>query len=317
MAIALISVALLVGLGLVMLELHRRSLRTQIYQLPGGLRFEAQRFSVQIQRKQQEVRVRCGRGILRAPGAGAAPGPAQAGPLECTFAAIGIAVEVRGSEPLKPAESRSPKAGPFDVIIRSADGTQLTIEQVNGTVAASFKYFYLQVRHWIDKLEQRVERERIERLRSEEEAEQARQHADFMAQLVASQSPNETPSAAECAARAEAQIAHWRQAAGFQGLHSLQQTDANGMVVWFIDLAADGRITLHAQNRILHSSLRGASIASGNGELEVGVRDAYWSEQNPELRLFPVLKGRSAEERRAWKERLELLCNSLGADSVP
>jgi hypothetical protein len=62
MALAPILVGLLVMLALVVLDLHRRSLRTLTHQVPGGLRFEAQSFSVQVQRTEQELRVRCQRG---------------------------------------------------------------------------------------------------------------------------------------------------------------------------------------------------------------------------------------------------------------
>ena len=74
---------------------------------------------------------------------------------------------------------------------------------------------------------------------------------------------------------------------------------------------ATGRITLHANNRTIHTTLAGASIASLGGELEVGVRDDYWSEDEPELRTFRILKGLPPDERRAWKERMEILRDNL------
>jgi hypothetical protein len=208
------------------------------------------------------------------------------------------------------------RTGRFDIVIRDADGTQLTIARVNGAVAASFKYFYLQVRVWIDKLEKRLERERIERLRAGAVEEQARQHAELMAGLRADKPPHEALSEADCNAMAEAQIACWRQAAGFKGQHSAHHTDPRGEVLWFVDLAADGRITLHADKRTVHASLLGARIVATMGEIEVGVRDAYWSEDNPDLRVFQVLKGHSVESRRAWKERLEILSNGLAVGSA-
>jgi hypothetical protein len=116
---------------------------------------------------------------------------------------------------------------------------------------------------------------------------------------------------ADTQAIAAAQIAHWRGAAGFEGQHSLWQADARGAVVWFVDLAVDGRITVHADQRTLHGTLRGASITAGAGDLHLGLRDAHWTEQEPELQMFRVLRGLRSEERRAWKERLEIVRKTL------
>jgi hypothetical protein len=285
--------------------------------VPGGLRFEAQSFSVQVQRTEQELHVRCQRGLLTPPASDAAQPPVSVGPVACTFAAIGIVVDVREGVRAGGHASQPIRTGFCDIVVRGSDGTQLVIERIPDTVAASFKQFFLQVRVWIDKLEQRAERARIERLRSEEDAAQAQQHADLMLQLRAGKPSSGALSPAECEAMAAAQIASWRQAAGFVGLHSLQHTDATGVVTWFVDLAADGRITLHADQRTIHSTLQGASIAANNGALDVGVKDAHWTEVEPQLRVFQILKGHSAEERRAWKERLEIIRNSLAKPAVP
>jgi hypothetical protein len=309
--IALISPVILALLGFFLLEMHRRSTRTRILQVPGGMCFEAKNFSVRVQRKEQAVQVRCVRAVLTTPSARAAPESAKTGRVDRTFAAVGFSVQLRARVKQNPAPSGPKQAGYSDIVFRGADDTRLTIEQVNGTVAASFEYFALQVRLWVDKLERRAERERVQRLRSEEEAAQAQQHAALMARMLANQAPNEALSPTDCDAIAAAQIAQWRKAAGFEGLHTLHQTGANGQVEWLVDLAADGRITLHAGKRTIHTSLLGASITSTNGELEVGVRDAYWTENDPDLRLFHLMKGRTAEERRAWKERLEIIRNSL------
>ena len=300
-------------LCLVPLELYRRMQRTRIYQLPGGLHFEAYNFSVQVRRQEQEVQVRCARGLLVSPDAGAGPQPPPAGPVNHRFAAVGFQVQLR--ECMRQSRGLAPpeRTGYCDIVLRGADGTQLTIERVSAVVAKSFEMFFLQVRYWIDKLELRLERERVARLRSEEEAAAAQRDADLMAQLLNGKAPGEALSDSERDAVAAAQLAQWRSAAGFTGLHAAYQVDPSGRVLWFVDLAADGRITLHADKRTLHGSLLGAQIGSVSGGLEVGVRDAHWSEREPELRTFCVLRGRSAEERRAWKERMEILRNSLNA----
>ena len=150
-------------LGFVWTEMHKRALRTRVLQIPGGLRFEAQDFSVQILRKEQEVQVRCKRGVLTPPAQGdaqeviasepestnAATGTSSA--AAHAFAAIGFSLGLRESP------------GYVDIVMRGADDTQLVIAHVNATVAASFELFYLQVRLWIDKLEQRAQRERVQR----------------------------------------------------------------------------------------------------------------------------------------------------------
>lgn len=309
-----VVLVVLVALGFVLWEMHSRSLRTRIFEIPGGLRFEAQDFKVQILRKEQEVQVSCRRGILTLPAEAPAQEPKEAGPVVNTFAAIGFSMSLRGRTELMPSHPERPRTGPVDIVMRHTDGTQLCIERVNPTVATSFELFYMQVHLWIEKLERRAKRERVQRLRSEEEAAQAQQHAELLAQIVGNKPADQPMSEDERNAAAAAQIAHWRAAAGFEGQHSLHSTDDRGLVTWFVDLAADGRVTLHANKRTLHTTLRGATVASKNGELELGVRDTHWTEEEPELQVFHVLKGRSADERRAWKERLEFLRNRMPAE---
>ena len=309
MFVAVAVFASLVALGLVFLEMHLRARRTQIIQVPGGLRFEAQKFSMQLQRTQREVRVQCARGVLTP---GAAGSPARpAGPVECQFAAAGFRVEVRESVRLLADQAAPVRTGFFEISLRGADGMALRIPQVNAAVAADFVSYFRQVGHWIDKLEQLLERERVAQLRAQEEAAQTRRHAELMESLL--RPTDAPPSPADCEAASAAQIAHWRQAAGFRGQHSLWQADSRGVIHWFVDLAMDGRITLHANKRTLHGSLRGASITSTGEELHMGLRDAHWTEEEPELRFFRVLRGRKPEERLAWKERMESIRNGLSS----
>jgi hypothetical protein len=47
-------------------------------------------------------------------------------------------------------------------------------------------------------------------------------------------------------------------------------------------------------------------------EMEIALRDDYWTEEDPRLLTFRVLGGAAPEIRRAWKERLEILIQSLG-----
>ena len=301
--------AILVSLGLLFFEMHLRSQRTQVFQVPGGLNFVAQKFSVQFLRTQKEVRVQCAHGVLRSAGAGASPKPGSVGRAQCTFAAVGFRAEVRESVTRTPDQTVPVLTGYSEISLQAADDTGLTIQHVNAAVAADFFAFYRQVNHWIEKLEQRLERERVTRLRAQDDATQTQRLAELMAQLA---TPVDVPpSPAHCEAVSAAQIALWRRAAGFHGQHSAWQADAKGLVLWFVDLAADGRITLCADKRTLHGTLQGASIAFVGDDLQVGLRDAYWTEQEPELRNFRLLRGRGSEERRVWKERLEVIKNGL------
>lgn len=314
--VGLILLVLVLVLGLV-LELYRRMQRTRIFQLPDGLRFEAYNFFVQVHRQQQQVHVHCARGLLMVPHAGASTStstePVQPRPLDHVFAAAGFSIALHECTKQKAGHAQPVPTGYCHIVFEGADGTQLTIERVSATVATSFQSFYLQIRRWIVRLEQRLERERVERLRSDDEAAQTQRDEQLMAQLLEGRVPNAPLSEQEREAMAAAQIAHWRSAAGFEGAHSVHHTDIRGRVVWFLDLADDGRITLHADRRTLHTTLRGATVVSNNGELEVSVRDAHWNESVPELSLFRVLRGRSAEERRIWRERLDIKRMGLGS----
>jgi hypothetical protein len=310
----LLALVLLGGLGWFLLEMRLRALRTRVLQIPGGLLFEAQDFSVQVLRKEQELRVRHARGVWTPPGGSAVQNMPQAGRTECTFAAPGFRLEVREClQQQEAGQTTATRTGHFDLVMRGGDDSRLILERVNGSVTKSFELFFLQVSHWIDKLEKRAEQARVLRLRSEEEAAQADQYAQWTAQLLGSAAQKAARPQAERDKITAAQIARWREAAGFTGQHSLHKADANGLVLWFIDVAADGRITLHADKRTIHATLRGASVASTGGDLEVGVRDAYWTEAEPELQVFKVLRGVSTDERRAWKERLEIIRNALPA----
>ena len=313
--------ATLVALGLLFFELHLRAKRTRVLQLPGGLRFEAQKFSVLFQRGEKAVQVHCARGVLTPAGAAASQAPTKAGRVECKFAALGFRAEVRDSVRTVAGQATPVRTGFSEISLRGADGQVLCIQQVNPAVAADFVAFFRQVRNWIDKLEQRLERERVARLRSEAAAAQAQQEAELLERLLGPQPPEQAleqePSAAALEAVTAAQLALWRQSAGFQGQHCRWQADARGVVVWLVDLADDGRITLHADKHTIHSTLHGASISSTGGGLQIGVRDAWWTEQEPELRLFKVLQL-GPDERRAWKERLERIRKdlSLPGDAV-
>jgi hypothetical protein len=301
-----------VFLGLLFFEMHLRAKRTRVLQLRGGMRFEAQQFSVEFLRTEKEVRVQCTRGLLVPAFVPPGQPPAKAGRVACKFAAAGFRVDVREGVRQLADQPAPVLTGYSEICMRGADEASLTISHVNPAVAADFAFSFRQVSHWIDKLEQRLERERVARLRHEEGEAQAQQQADLLADLLGHQPPLAAPSPEARDAVVAAQIRLWRQTTGFEGQHSAWQADARGVIDWFVDLAVDGRITLHADKRTLNSTLRGASIMSTERALLLGVRDAYWTEQEPDLRTFRVLSV-APDERRAWKERLEVIRNRLSA----
>jgi hypothetical protein len=295
---AMIFLGVLVVLGAIGFEYRMRQMRSKVVQNASGLLFESHQFSLQVQRAKKQIHVESPRGFLTV---GISDTPAtlsQASRVQRTFEAIGFRTDIKPSTPMETTI--------FDIEMTGGDGAALKVCKVPQPVVANFEVFARQIHLWIDKLERRAERDRIERLRIEQETAQAERHAEMMAQLLPNGAPKEPLSAEAINAIANAQIASWRTSAGFEGEHSQRQIDANGRVIWFVDLCGDGRITLHAEHRTIHTSLRGAVVNSLAAELEVGVRDQYWSEDNPELRPFKILRGLTSDERRAWKERLEI-----------
>jgi hypothetical protein len=185
------------------------------------------------------------------------------------------------------------------------------LEGVPEPVVLSFKGFVTRVRIWVEKVELRLERDRVERLRKEEELLQAAEQEQLLAEARANLVTEDALTEQDREALATVQIAKWRKTAGFTGANSEVNIDEEGRVAWFVDLGNDGRITLHADKRTIHTTLLGAEIASLGGEIEIGVRDDYWTEDEPGLRVFRVFKGLPPNERRAWKERLEIVRDSL------
>ena len=146
-------------------------------------------------------------------------------------------------------------------------------------------------------------------------AQRQREQEEAAAALVLQIDPKEDTSLplseTEREARASAQIEKWRAAAGFKGTSTEVSFDARGQIVWAIDLNPTGRVILHANKRTFYGSLIGASVVGIGTELEISVRDDYWTEEDPRLVAFRVLGGTAPENRRAWKERLDILIQSL------
>jgi len=294
-------------------EYHAHLLKTHVTQDGGVLRFTAHGWWVEAHRGKEQlvVHARHHGYYSRQPLAG---GDEQVleGAIDATLPAPRLQIEV------KPAASQGACVIEFqasDELAFAAQGKSggersvVRIDKVPAPVAAQFAAFAGQLRVWVDKLELRIAAQR----RAEDEAkEEAEKEAGKEAKRKAGASDNPpAPEAHKELLTPEQQVAQWRKAAGFSGTSSEIGLNDKGGILWFVDLNPTGRITLHSNNRTIHTTLAGASITSLGGELEVGVRDDYWSEEEPELRRFRILKGLPPDERRAWKERMEILRDEM------
>ncbi|MGI9133555.1 MAG: hypothetical protein ACR2I0_06375, partial [Rhodoferax sp.] len=178
----------------------------------------------------------------------------------------------------------------------------LRVLHLPNPVVQDFQQFAYRLDLWIDKQE-RVLLLEIEQRRKEEQA-QARAREQAEANKALTQQQRE--------AKAAAQIAAWRQEAGFQGSFTEASIGPQGELVWFLDLDGRGRIIVHGQERTFHGSLRGARVADHGDDLELAVRDDYWSEDDPQLTRFRVLAGAAPASRLAWLERLQSMIVNLG-----
>ena len=309
------------------MEYQAYLLRTSVVSVPGGLRFTAQGFSVEVRHAAKEIKVIAQNGhYLRQPLAGG-DDEVQTGALSVTLPAVGLKIEVSRIS-VKGQDGDAATATGFSRIVFSAsdepmqkalgrsggDRSELRLDRVPDTIATNFQQFANGLRAWIDKIEQQMAAQALEQRKREEEA------AIAAAGLAVEPEPVEDTSVplsdADREARAGAQIEKWRQAAGFKGSSTEVSFDARGHIVWLIDLDPTGRVILHAGKRTFHGSLKGATVTGIGSEMEIAVRDDYWSEDDPRLVQFRVLGGSSPEIRRAWKERLEQLIQSFGGSSI-
>lgn len=301
------------------LEYQARRIRTRFVELPGGMRFECQTFSAEVNRPERVLIVKAAQGLLIRTPLTQGPSREEVGAIDIRLPAPGLAVDF---QPMS-AGAYTLRFTATDAFVRepdapaAGDSYQLQFQDVDSQVAAKFQMFAKRVVIWSDKLKRRIELERIAKRRHDEEAAKTRAAEEALAAAKAKIAPGGTLTDAQKQELVQVQIAQWRQMAGFTGSASEVKTDAEGRIEWFIDMDNTGRITLHADKRTIYSTLAGATIQSVGGALEIGVRDEYWSEAEPDLRLFRVLKGTSADTRRAWKERLEVMRDSLRSVALP
>jgi len=297
------SVLSLVLIAYLLLEYIAWLERTQVVAVPAGLRFVARALQVEMQRGKKRVIVQAQRGHYNQQARNGVPALEKTGALTATFEAQGL--RFSSTPEMNPGTGKDAPhpSGLYTLAFNSTeDQSSLRIERVPSAVAADFEHFSQQVVLWIERLE----------ARKAEQDQAAAAAAAAAAATAAAASQQSNPSVE---LTADAQVAAWRKRAGFSGTSSEIGLDDKGRVSWFVDLDPTGRITLHSNSRTVHTTLQGAEFISLGGELEVAVRDEFWSEEHHTLARFRILKGRSPDERRAWKERLELLRNQLEAQS--
>ncbi|OYT91385.1 MAG: hypothetical protein CFE43_13515 [Burkholderiales bacterium PBB3] len=197
----------------------------------------------------------------------------------------------------------------------------VVIDSVPLPVARAFQSFAAQMGMWVERVEQRVQLEREAEQRKKEDEAAAVIAAEAAAQKAADKAAGKAGQSKEDYSqpvsdeirqeRIDKQIAALRKTAGFKGSSSEFGADPGGKLQWFVDLDGTGRVILQSGNRSFNGSLKGAKITALTGELEVGVRDALWSEDESQLSNFNIMAGTKPEIRLAWKERLEILIRSL------
>lgn len=311
--------AAIVGGGFYLfMEYQSYLLRTHVVSVSGGLRFVAQGFSVEVRHASKEIKVITKSGhYLRQP-LPQGDEEVKSGALTVMLAAVGLQIDVSRISVKSADGSAGTPTGMSRIVLSASDEklrhsqgktaterSELRLEHVPDPIALDFQQFANSVRAWIEKMEQQMAAQIVER-RQREAAEAAA--------VLAADPPQDTSlplSESEREARVGAQIEKWRTAAGFKGTSTEVSFDERGQIVWLIDLDPTGRAILHANARTFHGSLKGATVTGIGTEIEIAVRDDYWSEDDPRLVPFRVLGGASAEIRRAWKERLEILIQGL------
>lgn len=313
--------AVIVGGAIYLLmEYQAYLLRTTVVSVPGGLRFVAQSFSVEVRHGTKEIKVITKNGrYLRQP-LPAGDEQIESGALTVTLAAVGLQIEV--SRVCMKAADNSPATatGVSRIVLLASDDklcqaqgkpaterSELRLDGVPDSIALDFQQFANSVRAWIEKVEQQLEAQLV--AKRQREAEEATAAAGLA--VDPTQDDSVPLSEVDRETRAAAQIEKWRAAAGFKGTSTEVSFDARGQIVWLIDLDQTGRVILHANGRTFHGRLKGATVTGVGTEIEISVRDDYWSEDDPRLVPFRVLGGTSAESRRAWKERLEIVIQSV------
>lgn len=316
---ALLAGAALTALVFAYIEYHAYLLRTDVKSVPGGLRFTAHAFTVETHRSEKTVQVTAKNGQHKSQPLAGGEEEVHAGVLDLTLPAVGLRIQVA-----QLAVSNDPDASPtatgFSSIVftasdeltfkaqgqRGGQRSTVQLDRIPDSVAEAFRHFSGGVEAWIDKLERGLAADLAAREEQAAKAVAAQAAAQGLptGAALSAQTPAVPLSPAEQEVKAKAQLAQWRQSAGFSGTETDMRFDAMGVVDWLIDLNPDGRIILHAEKRHFHGNLKGAVATILADELEVMVRDEYWQEGDGRMPTFRVLKGASRETLVAWRKRL-------------
>lgn len=323
-----LGASLVLGVGVyAYMEYNAYLLRTQVTGIPGGLRFFSQVLEVEARYGPRQLVVQARHGEIKRKPLPEGDETVQTGPVTATLPAPGVQIQVfRIVE--REEGAQTPKETGFSSIVFNAsddltmrasqqptgERVVLRLDGVPNSIAHDFQRFSNGLQTWLGKIEHGLKRE-IEAQRQREE-DAARAAARAAEAAKAAQNPNAVLTDEQREALAAEQIATWRTAAGFKGNATEVSIDPSGSIRWFIDLDPTGRVILHADHRTFSGSLLGASVASLGGELEVAVRDDYWTEDDPRLVTFRILGGASPDLRRAWKERLDILVQNLSRGTV-
>ncbi len=322
---ALGGATVLGGCFYLFIEYQAYLLRTSVISVPGGLRFVAQGLTVESRHGSKEIKVTARNGrYARQALAGGDEEELQTGALAVTLVAIGLQIEVSRISVKDPKGGPAKATGLSRIVFSATDEplykamgkpgghrSELRIDRVPDPIATQFQQFANGLRAWIAKVEQQLQDKVAEQRKLEQEATAAA--AGLL--VVPEEDPTIPLSEADREARAAAQLEKWRAIAGFKGTSTEMHFDPRGQIVWLIDLHPTGKVILHADKRTFHGSLKGATVNGFGSELEVAVRDDYWTEDDPRLAPFRILDGSKPEARRAWKERLDLLIQSFGGES--
>ncbi len=297
------------------IEYQSYLLRTDVSSVPGGLRFTSRQFTVESRQSAKQVVVICKNGRFKSQPMAGGDGQMQSGALNVNLTAPGLHIKVAHIVVRDGGDEAEPQPTGFSSITFTAsdemlckatgktegEHATLRIDQVPDPIAMAFKHFAGGLEVWIEKVEHNLALDIAAR---EEEAAKAAAAA-AKAELAAQEpEPEVDLEPAEREAKAKAQLATWRQAAGFAGTTTEVNIDAKGNFVWMIDLNPDGRVIVHSTGRTFYGSLLGAVVTMLPDELELAVRDEYWQEGDTRLSTFRILKGATPESRLAWKKRI-------------
>lgn len=283
-------------------ELQAYWTRTAVLKIPSGHRFQAHGWSVDMLRKTGKVRIKARHAHYSQQAHGDQPAMDKSGSLDVTLDALGLRIEasrmMRAVANPKPGQEAQVPTGSYSIAFNGTEEqAALRLDHVPAKVAEPFATFAKQIQVWVERREQQRAAQQEAEAAAKREAEEAAAKREAVKEK--GKAALLTP---------EEQVARWRKSAGFTGTSSEIGLDGKGGIEWFVDLDATGRITLHSNRRTAHTTLRGAVVTSLGGELEVTVHDV---EGSGDTLSFQILKGMPPEVRRAWKERLEILRDSL------